>query len=124
MSRFRQLFLIKCADLRYQNAKVCDRLSACLTESIGNEAFNELSSLSRYSLRGARDHKYLFSLGTMAFRAVKRLSELTKTSSLNSAACNGLFTRGLSSTSGQEITATLFPGDGIGPEISAAVKEV
>lgn len=33
-------------------------------------------------------------------------------------------TRSIFSTSGTPITATLFPGDGIGPEIAESVKQV
>lgn len=36
----------------------------------------------------------------------------------------GLVSRGFAHTPGQPFTATLFPGDGIGPEIAESIKKV
>lgn len=42
----------------------------------------------------------------------------------NAVTPEGLVSRGFAHTPGQPFTATLFPGDGIGPEIAESVKKV
>lgn len=55
-----------------------------------------------------------------------RRSLLGAASSLKSNAIvpEGLVSRGFAHTPGHPFTATLFPGDGIGPEIAESIKKV